>query len=58
MVIERYREQMALAQGYFGDSIINSVTDTLAAAAGFAAASPRSRPPSPSPSPSSSSPAT
>jgi Protein of unknown function (DUF2585) len=33
-VIDRYREQ-ALAQGYIGDSIINSVSDTLAAAFGF-----------------------
>lgn len=33
-LIEHYREQ-ALAQGYTGDSIINSLTDTLAAAAGF-----------------------
>ena len=38
LVIERYR-QSALAQGYFGDSVLNSVSDTLAAAAGFAAAS-------------------
>lgn len=34
MVINRYREQ-ALAQGYFGDSIVNSTGDMLAAAAGF-----------------------
>ena len=34
MVIEHYREQ-ALAQGYTGDSIINSVLDTLAMVAGF-----------------------
>jgi len=33
-VIEHYREQ-ALAQGYTGDSIINSVSDTLSMAAGF-----------------------
>jgi hypothetical protein len=33
-VIERYR-QLALAQGYVGDSIINSVGDTVAAAFGF-----------------------
>ena len=33
-VIERYRQQ-ALAQGYVGDSILNSVTDTVAMAAGF-----------------------
>jgi hypothetical protein len=33
-VIERYR-QLALAQGYIGDSVINSVGDTLAAAFGF-----------------------
>jgi hypothetical protein len=37
-VIARYRQQ-ALAQGYSGDSILNSVTDTLAAAAGFLFAS-------------------
>ena len=36
-VINRYR-QSALAQGYNGDSIINSVSDTLAAGIGFAAA--------------------
>jgi len=34
MVIEHYRQQ-ALAQGYVGDSILNSVSDTLAAALGF-----------------------
>lgn len=34
MVIDRYR-QTALAQGYFGDSIVNSVSDTLAAIIGF-----------------------
>ena len=33
-IIDRYR-QLALAQGYVGDSIINSVGDTLAAAFGF-----------------------
>lgn len=33
-LIEHYREQ-ALAQGYFGDSIINSISDTLAEALGF-----------------------
>jgi len=33
-VIDRYR-QLALAQGYVGDSVINSVGDTLAAAFGF-----------------------
>lgn len=33
-VIDRYRQQ-ALAQGYVGDSIINSVMDTAAMAAGF-----------------------
>ena len=32
-IIDRYR-QSALAQGYFGDSIINSVADTIAAAFG------------------------
>lgn len=37
MVIDRYR-QSALAQGYFGDSILNSVADTAAAAAGFVVA--------------------
>jgi hypothetical protein len=35
-VMERYR-QSALARGYFGDSVINSVFDTLAAALGFVA---------------------
>ena len=34
MVIEHYREQ-ALAQGYVGDSIVNSVVDTLATIVGF-----------------------
>lgn len=34
MVIQRYREQ-ALAQGYFGDSIVNSTGDMLAALGGF-----------------------
>lgn len=38
MVINRYREQ-ALAQGYFGDSIINSLGDMVAALAGFFMAS-------------------
>ena len=38
MVIQHYREQ-ALAQGYTGDSIINSVWDTLAMAIGFFMAS-------------------
>jgi len=33
-IIDRYR-QLALAQGYFGDSIINSVGDMMAAAFGF-----------------------
>jgi len=33
-IIDRYR-QSALAQGYFGDSVINSVSDTLATAFGF-----------------------
>lgn len=33
-VINRYR-QIALDQGYFGDSVLNSVTDTLAAIFGF-----------------------
>jgi hypothetical protein len=34
MIIERYR-QSALAQGYFGDSVLNSVSDTLTALSGF-----------------------
>jgi hydrogenase/urease accessory protein HupE len=34
MVIEHYREQ-ALAQGYVGDSILNSVSDTLMMVGGF-----------------------
>lgn len=34
MVIDHYRQQ-ALAQGYIGDSILNSVSDTLAMIAGF-----------------------
>ncbi|MBI4093510.1 DUF2585 domain-containing protein [Candidatus Kaiserbacteria bacterium] len=33
-LIEHYREQ-ALAQGYVGDSIINSISDTLAQGLGF-----------------------
>jgi hypothetical protein len=33
-IVDRYR-RLALAQGYFGDSIINSVGDTLATAVGF-----------------------
>lgn len=33
-VIDRYRQQ-ALAQGYSGDSIVNSCSDTLAMSAGF-----------------------
>lgn len=33
-VIDRYR-QSALAQGYFGDSILNSVGDTMASVFGF-----------------------
>lgn len=36
-VIQRYREQ-ALAQGYSGDSILNSVSDTVAMTIGFVAA--------------------
>lgn len=34
MIINRYREQ-ALAQGYFGDSIVNSLGDVLAVVVGF-----------------------
>jgi hypothetical protein len=34
LIINRYREQ-ALAQGYVGDSVINSVSDTLAMVIGF-----------------------
>lgn len=34
LIIERYR-QGGLAQGYFGDSIVNSVVDTFAAVLGF-----------------------
>lgn len=37
LVIDRYRAQ-ALAQGYSGDSILNSLSDTTAAAVGFALA--------------------
>lgn len=37
MVIDAYRQQ-ALAQGYMGDSIINSVSDTLAMMLGFVVA--------------------
>ncbi|MDK9697772.1 MAG: DUF2585 family protein [Siculibacillus sp.] len=37
MVIERYREQ-ALAQGYSGDSIVNSISDTAMMVVGFALA--------------------
>ncbi len=33
-IMERYR-QTALARGYFGDSVVNSVFDTVTAAAGF-----------------------
>ncbi|OGG77734.1 hypothetical protein A3B35_01495 [Candidatus Kaiserbacteria bacterium RIFCSPLOWO2_01_FULL_54_24] len=33
-LIEHYRQQ-ALAQGYIGDSVINSISDTLAMVAGF-----------------------
>ncbi|MCR4267458.1 DUF2585 domain-containing protein [Nitratireductor sp. ZSWI3] len=34
MVINRYR-QSALAEGYYGDSIVNSISDTFAAIFGF-----------------------
>lgn len=34
MIVDRYR-QLALAQGYSGDSVLNSVFDLLAAAGGF-----------------------
>ncbi|WP_367715323.1 DUF2585 family protein [Nitratireductor sp. GISD-1A_MAKvit] len=34
MVINRYRES-ALAEGYYGDSVVNSLSDTLATIAGF-----------------------
>jgi hypothetical protein len=37
LIMDRYR-QSALARGYFGDSVVNSVVDTLAAALGFALA--------------------
>ena len=37
-IIERYREQ-ALAHGYFGDSIVNSLSDACAAVCGFLIAS-------------------
>ena len=37
MVIERYRAQ-ALAQGYSGDSVLNSLADTVAMAVGFVVA--------------------
>jgi hypothetical protein len=33
--LDHHYRQQALAQGYTGDSVINSVMDTLAAAGGF-----------------------
>jgi hypothetical protein len=36
-LMERYR-QSALAEGYFGDSVLNSISDTVAMAAGFTVA--------------------
>ena len=37
IIMDRYRES-ALAQGYFGDSVVNSIVDTLAAVVGFVVA--------------------
>ena len=37
IIMDRYR-QSALARGYFGDSVVNSVADTIAAVLGFALA--------------------
>jgi hypothetical protein len=34
VIMDRYRES-ALARGYFGDSVVNSIFDTFAAALGF-----------------------
>lgn len=36
-IVNRYR-QSAMARGYFGDSVVNSVADTFAAVSGFVAA--------------------